>query len=68
MDYTSNSDKITRDYFDSLMLEARYIDSDLPSTTLELYGRTFDTPVMTAALSHLGNTAENGMVKYAQAA
>ncbi len=68
MEYTSNSDKITRDYFDSLLLESRYIDSDLPSTKLELYGRTFDTPVMTAALSHLGNTAENGMVKYAQAA
>ena len=68
MDYTSNSDKITRDFFDSLLLESRYIDSDLPSTKLELYGRTFDTPVMTAALSHLGNTAENGMVKYAQAA
>lgn len=67
MEYTSNSDKITRDYFDSLLLEARYIDSDLPSTKLELYGRTFDTPIMTAALSHLGNTAENGMVKYAQA-
>ena len=68
MEYTSNSDKITRDYFDSLLLEARYIDSDLPSTKLELYDRTFDTPIMTAALSHLGNTAENGMVKYAQAA
>ena len=68
MDYTSNSDKITRDFFDSLLIEPRYIDSDLPSTKLELYGRTFDTPVMTAALSHLGNTAENGMVIYAQAA
>lgn len=68
MEYTSNSDKITRDYFDSLLLESRYIDSGLPSTKLELYGRTFDTPVMTAALSHLGNTAENGMVLYAQAA
>ena len=68
MNYTSNSDKITRDYFDSLLLESRYIDSDLPSTKLELYGRTFDTPIMTAALSHLGNTAENGMVIYAQAA
>lgn len=68
MEYTSNSDKITRDFFDSLLLEARYIDSDLPSTKLELYDRTFDTPIMTAALSHLGNTAENGMVKYAQAA
>ena len=68
MEYTASSDKITRDYFDSLLLEARYIDSDLPSTKLELYGKNFDTPVMTAALSHLGNTAENGMVKYAQAA
>lgn len=68
MNYSSNSDTITRDFFDSLLLEPRYIDSDLPSTKLELYGRTFDTPVMTAALSHLGNTAENGMVKYAQAA
>ena len=68
MDNTSNSDKITRDYFDSLLIEPRYIDSDLPSTKLELYGRSFDTPVMTAALSHLGNTAENGMVLYAQAA
>lgn len=68
MNYSSNSDTITRDFFDSLLLETRYIDSDLPGTKLELYGRTFDTPVMTAALSHLGNTAENGMVKYAQAA
>lgn len=68
MEYTANSDKITRDYFDSLLIEPRYIDSDLPSTKLELYGKTFDTPIMTAALSHLGNTAENGMVIYAQAA
>lgn len=68
MEYSSNSDKITRDYFDSLLLEARYIDSGLPSTKMELYGRTFDTPIMTAALSHLGNTAENGMLVYAKAA
>ena len=68
MDYTSNSDKITRDFFDSLLIEPRYIDSDLPSTKLELYGISFDTPVMTAALSHLGNTTENGMVIYAKSA
>ncbi|MBP5358980.1 MAG: alpha-hydroxy-acid oxidizing protein [Treponema sp.] len=68
MEYTSNSDKITRDYFDSLLLESRYIDSCLPSTKLELYGKTFDTPIMTAALSHLGNTAKNGMEIYAEAA
>lgn len=68
MNYSSNSDTITRDFFDSLLIEPRYIDSNLPSTKLELYGRTFDTPIMTAALSHLGNTAENGMVIYAQTA
>ena len=68
MNYSSNSDTITRDFFDSLLIEPRYIDSNLPNTKLELYGRTFDTPIMTAALSHLGNTAENGMVIYAQAA
>lgn len=68
MEYSSNSDKITRDFFDSLLLESRYLDSDVPSTKVELYGETFDTPVMTAALSHLGNTAENGMIVYAEAA
>ena len=68
MEHTANLDKITRDYFDSLLLETRYVDSVLPSTKFELYGRTFDTPIMTAALSHLHNTAPNGMVVYAQAA
>lgn len=68
MELTSNSDKITRDYFDSLLLETRYLDSDIPSTKMELFGQTFDTPIMTAALSHLGNTAKNGMTIYAQAA
>lgn len=67
-DYTKNSDKITRDYLDSLLLETRYLDSVLPSTKMELFGQTFDTPVMTAALSHLGNTTPNGMVIYAQGA
>lgn len=68
MEYTSNSDKLTRDYFDSLLLESRYLDSDIPSTKMQLFGKTFDTPIMTAALSHLGNTAPNGMQIYAQAA
>ena len=58
MEYTSDSDKITRDFFDSLLLETRYLDSALPSTKLELFGESFDTPVMTAALSHLDGTAK----------
>ncbi|MCQ2241673.1 alpha-hydroxy acid oxidase [Treponema sp.] len=68
MEYSSNSDKITREYFDSLLLETRYLDSALPCTKMELFGETFDTPIMTAALSHLGNTAPDGMKIYAQAA
>lgn len=67
-EYSSNSDKITRDYFDSLLLETRYLDSVLPDTSLTLYGQKFSTPIMTAALSHLGNTTKNGMIVYAKAA
>lgn len=73
--YSSNSDKITRDYFDSLLLETRYLDAVLPSTRLELFGHTFDTPVMTTALSHLhssvvvgDNCVKDGMTIYAEAA
>jgi len=66
--YSVNSDEITRDYFDSLMLESRFLDGGLPSTKFTLYGREFDTPVMTAALSHLDNTAADGMLLYAKAA
>lgn len=68
MPLTSNSDQITRDYFDALLLETRYLDAVTPSTRMTLFGETFDTPVMTAALSHLDNTAPGGMVTYARAA
>jgi isopentenyl diphosphate isomerase/L-lactate dehydrogenase-like FMN-dependent dehydrogenase len=67
MNYSSNPDTITRDYFDSLLLETRYIDSELPSTKMELFGEEFDTPIMTAALSHLHNPAD-GMAIYGKGA
>lgn len=63
-----DSNQITREYFDSLLIEMRHIDAVLPSTKLELYGETFDTPVMMAALSHLNNVYENGMVEMAKGA
>jgi isopentenyl diphosphate isomerase/L-lactate dehydrogenase-like FMN-dependent dehydrogenase len=44
----------------------RHIDSVMPSTKLELYGRHFDTPVMMAALSHLEQVRPNGMVEAAK--
>ncbi|NLT11578.1 MAG: alpha-hydroxy-acid oxidizing protein [Clostridiaceae bacterium] len=63
-----DSNLITREYFDSLLLEMRHIDAVIPSTKLELYGETFDTPIMMAALSHLNNVCENGMVEMAKGA
>lgn len=66
--YPLKSDAITRDYFNSILVTTRNIDSDLPSTKMELWGKTFATPVMTAALSHLNNTCENGMVEFAKGA
>ena len=60
-----DSNRITRDYFDSLLLETRYIDADLPSTEIEMFGRTYSMPIMTAALSHLHSVCENGMSEFA---
>lgn len=79
MQYSSSPDKITRDFFDSLLLESRYLDSDIARTDLDIFGEHFATPIMTAALSHLGSLgrksadfiehpAMNGMTIYAEAA
>ncbi len=68
MKYTHDSNDITRQYFDSILLETRYIGTDLPSTKIELYGETFDTPITTAALSHLHDICENGMEEFAKGA
>lgn len=65
---TKDSNEITRQYFDSLLLETRYIDSDLADTKIKLFGQEFSMPVATAALSHLNNTAPDGMTKMAQGA
>lgn len=63
-----NSDQITRDYFDSLLVEMRHLDGQKPDTTLELYGEKFQTPIMMAALSHLNNLWDDGMVEMAKGA
>lgn len=63
-----DSNRITRDYLDSLLVEMRHIGAVIPSTKLELYGETFDTPIMTAALSHLDGTRKDGMADMARGA
>lgn len=67
----ASSKEVTRAYFDSLLVEERLMDSGVPSTDFELYGKKFKTPIMTAALSHIGTfnpDMPSGMVQYAQGA
>ncbi|MBQ3080280.1 MAG: alpha-hydroxy-acid oxidizing protein [Clostridia bacterium] len=65
---TGVSDVITKAYLDSLLLEVRHLDACLPDTTLEIYGKTFKTPITTAALSHMSKNCADGMVKMAKGA
>jgi isopentenyl diphosphate isomerase/L-lactate dehydrogenase-like FMN-dependent dehydrogenase len=65
---TGDANQITREYFDSLLIEMRHIDSVKPSTTLELYGEIFSTPIMTAALSHLDKCRPKGTLEMAKGA
>jgi isopentenyl diphosphate isomerase/L-lactate dehydrogenase-like FMN-dependent dehydrogenase len=61
-----DANQITREYFDKLLIEMRHLDAVLPSTELTLYGETFSTPVMTAALSHLKNCHPDGAAEMAR--
>ena len=65
-----DSNEITREYFDEILVEMRHIDAVVPSTALSLYGKVFRTPIMMAALSHLkGKDGKgDGMVEMADGA
>lgn len=65
-----NSDQITREYFNEILVEMRHIDAVLPDTSMTLFGQKFETPVMMAALSHLKSKGGegDGMVAMAQGA
>ncbi len=58
-----NSNLITRAYLDSLLIETRYMDSETPDLTFRLFGETFPSPIMTAALSHLDHFMFPGAAK-----
>lgn len=60
-----DTNQITRAYLDNLLIESRYIDSVVPDTSINLYGKTFSSPIMISAFSHLSNWYENGMVEMA---
>ena len=48
-----DSIQIAREYMDSLLVESRIIGAVRPSTQFEFLGERFETPIMTAALSHI---------------
>ena len=56
MAYTriSDANEITAKYMDSILFEQRLIDSALADTSTEIWGETFDSPVLTPAFSHIG--------------
>ena len=60
--------KINREYLDSLMIEARVIDGAEAVTTMRLFGESFATPVMVAALSGMGGICPNPLVEVAKGA
>ncbi|GHU66615.1 FMN-dependent dehydrogenase [Clostridia bacterium] len=61
-----DSEAIAREYFDSLTIEFRMIDAVNANTEYELFGETFKTPVMSAALSRLDQVREGGAVDTAR--
>ncbi len=63
-----DSNQLTRAYFDSILVEARYLDSCVPDLTMSLFGKTFASPIMIAAFSHLSGTHPLGMVEMAKGA
>ncbi|MDR1578884.1 MAG: alpha-hydroxy-acid oxidizing protein [Synergistaceae bacterium] len=63
-----NSQRITREYYDSLLIEMRVIDAVEASTKFRLFNEDFATPVMTAALSGLDNICPDGMTEVAKGA
>ena len=56
--HPGNPKKIVRDFYDSLLLEMRLMESSVPALDKVLFGHHFSAPVMTAALSHLGVSSE----------
>ena len=55
-----NSNRIAREYIDSLRIETRYMDAAHPDCTYTLFGETFASPIMTTALSHLDHFMFSG--------
>lgn len=64
-----DSNKLTRACYDSYMIEYRYLDSCVADTKTELWGETFDSPIMTGGVSAVVPLLHpNGLVEIAKGA
>jgi len=59
----SNSDVITREYLDSLLLEYRHIGAKKPDLSFELFGERFDTPISLGAMAAMVPFLHEGGMK-----
>lgn len=63
----NDSNRITRDYFDSLVLEYRFIGSQIPDLHTDFLGQTFDTPIFCGGMSAAATRLQpEGMVAIAK--
>jgi isopentenyl diphosphate isomerase/L-lactate dehydrogenase-like FMN-dependent dehydrogenase len=67
-DPPGSSQALAKEFLDSILVELRVIDAVFASTEFKLYGETFKTPVMTAALSNMKAPQGSGMVELAKGA
>jgi len=62
-----DSNRLIEEYFDSLMIKYRYIDSDLADTTFHFLGADFETPILGSALGQHQRIHASGSLGYANA-
>ena len=69
MMFPSNSDDYTRAYYESLLIEPRYVGSEVATTKVEYFGKTYETPIMIGPFPGMVNKEGNpGLARAAQKA
>lgn len=64
----TDSNRITRDYFDSMLLQYKFIGAKKPDTTFHFLGNTFDSPIMIGGMAAMvPRLHEGGMAELAEA-
>lgn len=62
----SDSYEISEEYYDRLLIEMRNLDAVEPDTKCTIFGKTYDTPIMTGGFCLLDNFRENGTAEMAK--